>query len=40
MTSTTILIDKELRDELRSLGGKGETYDDILKRLIREAKKK
>jgi len=31
---TTIPVEKETRDRLRSLGKKGETYDQILRRLI------
>ena len=31
---TTIPLEKETRDRLRSLGRKGETYDRILRRLI------
>ena len=33
--STTIQITIETRDELQSLGIKGETYDVIIKRLIK-----
>jgi len=32
--TTTIPLKKETRKRLRSLGGKGETYDQLLKRLI------
>jgi hypothetical protein len=31
---TTIPLRKATRDRLKQLGGKGETYDDILNRLI------
>ncbi|MFQ6075149.1 MAG: hypothetical protein ACE5Z5_03285 [Candidatus Bathyarchaeia archaeon] len=31
---TTIPLKKETRDRLKSLGRKGETYDQILRRLI------
>ncbi len=34
MATTTIPLEKETRDRLRSLGKKGETYDQILKRLM------
>ncbi len=37
MVYTTIRIDSELRDELKKIGRKGETYSDVIKRLIREA---
>lgn len=36
--STTIQISTEIRDELKSLGIKGETYDEVLRRLIKQAK--
>jgi hypothetical protein len=32
--TTTIPLEKETRERLRSLGRKGETYDHVLKRLI------
>jgi len=32
--STTIPLEKETRERLRSLGRKGETYDQVVKRLI------
>jgi len=32
--TTTIPLEKETRERLRSLGGKGETYDQLIKRLI------
>jgi predicted CopG family antitoxin len=34
MTKTTIQIDEKTRDKLRDLGKKGETYDEIINRLI------
>ncbi len=34
MATTTIPLEKETRDRLRSFGRKGETYDQILKRLM------
>jgi len=34
MATTTIPLEKETRDRLRSLGKKGETYDHILKQLM------
>jgi hypothetical protein len=36
---TTIQIGKATRDELKKLGKKGETYDEIIKKLIEKAKK-
>ena len=36
---TTIVLEKEVRDDLKGLGKKGETYNDILKRLIENEKK-
>jgi len=32
--TTTIPIEKETRERLRSFGRKGETYDQVLRRLI------
>jgi hypothetical protein len=34
MPTTTIPVEKETRDRLRSLGKKGETYNEILMRLM------
>jgi hypothetical protein len=34
MATTTIPLEKETRDRLRMLGKKGETYDQILRRLM------
>ena len=34
MVFTTIRIDMEVREKLRDLGKKGETYNEIIKRLI------
>ncbi|MGP8070187.1 MAG: hypothetical protein ACLP5V_09880 [Candidatus Bathyarchaeia archaeon] len=34
MAITTIPVERETRDRLRSLGKKGETYDGIIKRLM------
>lgn len=39
MSKTTIQIDKNTRHELRSFGKKGETYDDVIKKLMDVAKK-
>jgi len=36
--STTIQISVETREELKALGSKGETYDEIVKKLLRIAK--
>jgi len=35
---TTIQLSKETRDQLKELGKKGETYDDIIRRLMEKAK--
>jgi predicted CopG family antitoxin len=35
--TTTIPVTKEVRDRLKRYGTKGETYSDILKRLMDEA---
>ena len=34
---TTIVISAETREKLKQLGRKGETYDEIIRRLIRIA---
>jgi len=34
MGTTTIPVERDTRDRLRSLGKKGETYDKILRRLM------
>ncbi len=34
MGRTTISLDPETRDRLKSLGRKGESYDDLVNRLI------
>ena len=36
---TTIQISKETREELRQLGKKGETYDELIQRLMEIAKR-
>ena len=36
---TTIQVTKETREMLKELGKKGETYDDIIRRLIELAKR-
>mgnify|MGYP000448040562 CR=1 FL=1 len=36
---TTIQISKETREMLKELGKKGETYDDIIRRLIELARR-
>lgn len=37
MSLTTIPISREVRDRLKRLAGKGETYDELLRRLIEDA---
>jgi len=37
---TTIQISKEAKEQLRELGKMGETYDDVIRRLIKIAKQK
>ncbi len=32
---TTIQLSEETREELKKLGKKGDTYDDIIKRLLK-----
>ena len=36
---TTIQINKETREELREIGKKGETYNQLIQRLIEMARK-
>ena len=38
-TLTTIQIHKEIREELREFGKKGETYEDVIKKLMYIAKR-
>jgi len=46
MTKTTIQLEEATRDKLSSLGRKGESYDDIINRVVfkiqktKEAKRK
>ncbi|MGI0148121.1 MAG: DUF7557 family protein [Thermoplasmata archaeon] len=37
MSITTIAISSEIRDRLKRLAEKGETYDALLRRMIRDA---
>lgn len=37
MTTTTIPVSTEVRDQLKRLASKGETYDALLRRLIEDA---
>jgi len=37
---TTITVSKKARDELKALGKKGESYDKIVRKLIRLARSK
>jgi len=36
---TTVRISTELRDKLKKLGAKGETYEDVIQRLVEIAEK-
>ncbi|MAF34771.1 hypothetical protein CMO91_02910 [Candidatus Woesearchaeota archaeon] len=38
--NTTISISKDIRNEVKSFGAKGETYSDILTRLLASAKER
>lgn len=38
--NTTIAISLEIRDQIKEFGQKGETYDDILERLLNSAKER
>ena len=37
MSLTTIPVSKEIRDRLKRLASTGQTYDDVLRRLIEDA---
>jgi hypothetical protein len=37
---TTIVVEKEVKDKLKKLGSKGETYNKIINRLIKNADNK
>ena len=39
MALTTIQIRKDTRDELKKIGRKGQTYDELITKLLRIAKK-
>jgi hypothetical protein len=41
MTRTTIVVDTNTREKLKRFGGKGETYEDIILKLMKayESKK-
>lgn len=36
MSLTTIPVSKEVRDRLKRLAAKGETYDELLRRLVED----
>jgi len=38
--STTMAVSEEVKEELKSFGSKGETYDDILRKIIEVAKER
>jgi hypothetical protein len=38
--NTTIAVSKELRDQIKEFGNKGEKYDEILSRLLDSAKER
>lgn len=38
--NTTIAVSSEIRDQIKEFGNKGETYDDILARLLNSAKER
>jgi len=38
--NTTIAISLEIRDQIKEFGNKGETYDDILAKLLSSAKER
>lgn len=38
--NTTISVSTRIRDQIKEYGNKGETYDEILEKLIRSAKER
>lgn len=38
--NTTIAISTQIRDEIKNFGNKGETYDDILSKLLKSAQER
>ena len=38
--TTTIAVSEEIRDRLKEFGCKGETYDDVIRRIIKSAKER
>lgn len=38
--NTTIAISTQIRDEIKEYGNKGETYDEILQKLLKSAKER
>ena len=40
MENTTIAVSNELRDRIKEFGNKGETYSEIIARLLESAKKR
>lgn len=38
--STTIAVSREVRDQIKEFGQKGEKYDEILARLLKSAKER
>lgn len=40
LSRTTIVVDTSTRDKLKKFGAKGETYEDIILRLMKQCDKK
>ncbi|MBI4919002.1 hypothetical protein HY837_03670 [archaeon] len=40
METTTIAVSTHLRDEIKEFGSKGESYDEIISRLVESAKER
>ena len=40
METTTIAISKEVKEEIMEFGNKGETYSDIIRKLIKSARER
>ncbi|MCH7850834.1 MAG: hypothetical protein IH845_04290 [Nanoarchaeota archaeon] len=40
MKNTTIAVSEEIREEIKGFGGKGETYSQVLSRLLKSARER
>ncbi len=40
MTTTTIAVSEDIRDRIKEIGNKGETYEEIIERLLNAFREK